>query len=58
VPILVADEQGTFFIRELSMDGSLVAYRPDGQGGGRNFRPEWCCPAVRQEKEAKSIWVR
>jgi hypothetical protein len=58
VPILVAEEQGTFWIHGVSKDGSVLAYRHDGLGGARNFRPEWCCSAVRQGKAGRPVRVR
>lgn len=56
--ILVAEERGTFVVRGFSKDGSILAYRPDGEGGARSFRPEWCTPATRSGKTGKSVKVR
>jgi hypothetical protein len=56
--ILVAEERGTFVVRGFSKDGSILAYRPDGEGGARSFRPEWCTPATRSGKTGKSAKVR
>jgi AAA domain/UvrD-like helicase C-terminal domain len=56
--ILVAEERGTFVIHGFSKDGSVLAYRPDGQGGARSFRPEWCVPVTRPGKAGKPVKVR
>jgi hypothetical protein len=56
--ILVAEERGTFVIHGFSKDGSILAYRPDGEGGARSFRPEWCAPATRSGKTGKPVKVR
>jgi hypothetical protein len=57
-PILVAEEHGTFVIREVSKDGSVVAYRPGGDGGARSFRPEWCVPTMRPGRSGNPVKVR
>jgi AAA domain/UvrD-like helicase C-terminal domain len=56
--ILVAEERGTFVIHGFSKDGSVLAYRPDGRGGARSFRPEWCVPVTRVSKTGKPVKVR
>ena len=57
-PVLVADERGVYVIRSVAKDGSLTVYREDKTGGARNFRPEWCTPALRQGKGGKPVRVR
>ena len=57
-PVLVAEERGVYVIRSVAKDGSLTVYREDKTGGARNFRPEWCTPALRQGKGGKPVRVR
>jgi hypothetical protein len=57
-PVLVAEERGVYVIRSIARDGSLTVYRDDKTGGARNFRPEWCTPALRQGKGGKQVRVR
>jgi AAA domain/UvrD-like helicase C-terminal domain len=56
--VLVAEEGGVYVIRSIARDGSLTVYREDKTGGARNFRPEWCTPALRQGKGGKPVRVR
>jgi AAA domain/UvrD-like helicase C-terminal domain len=56
--VLVAEERGVYVIRSIARDGSLTLYREDKTGGARNFRPEWCTPALRQGKGGKQVRVR
>jgi AAA domain len=56
--VLVAEERGVYVIRSIARDGSLTLYREDKTGGARNFRPEWCTPALRQGKGGKPVRVR
>jgi hypothetical protein len=57
-PVLVAEERGVYVIRSIARDGSLTVYREDKTGGARNFRPEWCTPALRLGKGGKPVTVR
>jgi hypothetical protein len=45
--VRVADERGTWAIKGVNKDGSLVAYSTERRSGARSFRPEWVTPAMR-----------
>lgn len=57
-PVLVAGERGVYVIQSVARDGSLTVYREDKTGGARNFRPEWCSPAIRQGRGGQPVRVR
>gem|GEM_PF-988000 len=44
--VRVADERGTWAIKGVNKDGSLVAYSTERRSGARSFRPEWVTPAM------------
>ncbi len=56
--VVVARERGTFVIRSVTRDGSLVAYSSHQKGGARFFRPEWVAPASREGRGGKKVAVR